>query len=326
MSIALKMLAENANTFAERNAVYSLTENEVSAVNNTMIANLYQSAIDRSHVDFDTIPDSEGDITKYTGYSSLTTALSVIKDISAKTGVAIPEVEVITQAVQNITTYREQFHKGFRLRKEFIILQYNALVFACVEATSAIISSYVDFIKRPDRVEFQLIKGRERNGIITVDILNQFNLAVKKGEFSKALNAVISTGSESLIGAGTAAVTVAVVGSLLSIVPLTREIIFLTYYSRMKLSDYLEQQAALIEVHKETVAASNAPARERNNIVKKQDKYIQQLRRLSDKIKVDRVSSERDAKVEMKKENKTWSLDTVQAQAASTDSGGFQLL
>lgn len=322
----LKILLENAKTFAERNEITGLMESEMNSVTSAMVSNLYKSAIEKSYINFENIPESKGDITRYEGYKSMVESISLLKELCKKHNVKISELETVETAMNNIITYRDAFEKGFKLEKEFIMLQYNILVYACVEALSVIISSYVDFVKRPDRVEFVLNKNpRQHHGFLLMKNLESFNMAVKKGEFSKVLNGVINSGKEGFTGAESILIPAFIIGAVASIVPLIRELIFVFYYSRMKLSDYLEHQATFLEINKQNIQASSLPAKEKNEIIKKQTKYIEKLRKISETIKVDGTMSENKATIELNKENKAWTIDDVKTQAASAATG-FQLL
>jgi hypothetical protein len=139
------------------------------------------------------------------------------------------------------------------------------------------------------------------------------------------MNAVINAGKEGLIGVDDIVIPALILGGVVSLVPLIRELMFLFYYSRMKISDYLKQQAALIEINKQSVLSSSAPAKEKNAILKKQSEKIHSLQVLSDKIKVDRIMSENKSDVELTKQNKSWSIGEIQSQTASNDLG-FQLM
>ena len=77
-------LLENATSFSERSEITSLTEAETYKVSNIMVANLYQSVLDKSYIDFDDIPRSKGDITHYSGYKNMISSISTIKDIATK--------------------------------------------------------------------------------------------------------------------------------------------------------------------------------------------------------------------------------------------------
>lgn len=320
-----KILTENAKTFTERQVITTLTESEVQSVNNTMVSNLYKSAIEKAHIDFDDIPQSKGDVTRYLGYKSLTQSIEILKEISSKNDTKIPELEIVENALNNIVMYREVFEKGFRLNKEFVELQYNTLVYACVESVSVLISSYVDFVKRPDKIDFVIVKDPKRGGSVSIQNLEKFNLTVKKGDFSKTMNAVVNSGKEGLIGVDDIIIPALILGGVISLVPMIRELMFLFYYSRMKVSDYLKQQAALIEINKQSVLSSSVSIKEKNAILKKQNEKIHSLQALSDRIKVDKVMSENKSNVEISKQNKSWSIGEIQSQTATNDLG-FQLM
>jgi len=321
-----KILLENATTFSERNQIFALTEADSAVINNTMIANLYKSAIDKSHVDFDNIPDSKGDITKYTGYVPMMKTISLLKEIAVKSNIKIPELATVEQAISNITVYKDLFEKGFRLEKEFIILQYNVLVAACVESISTIISSYVDYVKRVDKVEFTVIKGSKLSGWLCISNLERFNISVKNGDFAKVLNTVINSGKQGFVGVDDIIIPALIIGGVMILVPLIRELIFYFFYARMKISDYLKQQAAFLELNRINVEVSNLPANKKKEILKKQSETINTLNSLSDKIKVNHTMAQSKAVEALKTENKNWTFDSVQSQAASSDQTGFKLL
>lgn len=321
----MKILKENAKTFSDRRELDTLLESETSAVNNAMVSNLYKSAIEKAHIDFQDIPESKGDLTKYSGYKSMVDTVALLTELSRKMNVKLSELDTIRDAMSALVSHRELFEKGFRLDKEFIILQYNTLVYACVEAISVVISSYVDFVKRPDKVEFSIEKDVRSNGTITLSNLEKFNKTVKQGQFTKVLTTIINTGNEKLIGAETLVVPLLIMGGVAVLVPLIRELVFSFYHSRMQLSDYLNQQAALLEMNKENMKASNMSASERNAIVKKQQAHIEKLRRIADKVKVHTIMGDTKASMEIAKQNKNWTIGEVKSQAASAN-GGLMLL
>lgn len=326
MNPGLRILMENALTYKERGEITSLMENELSAVNNVMIANLYKSAIEKSHIDFDTIPDSKGDLTRYTAYKSIMEVIQLLNSLCEKNGAKIHELDVVETAINNIIANRISFEKGFQLNKEFIILQYNTLVYAVVVAVSEIVSSYVDFVKRPDQAQFTILKGSRRSGTLCISNLEKFNASVKSGDFTKVLGSVIDSGRENFVGSA-AVVPLIIVGSVLVLVPAMRELIFMFYYSRMRVSDYLAQQAALLEINKQNVQInSRIPTKEKNEILRKQQETISKLHNASDKIRVNRVVSEGQANGELQRQNKSFTISSVTTQAASSDQNGIQLL
>lgn len=323
---AFSILLENAKTLKERNEVFTAVK-ENTKLGNTMVSNLYKSALDKANIDFDTIPDSKGDVTKYTGYKFMVETLKNIKDIASASNSTIEEIAIVEETLINLVSYRDLFERGFKLDKEFVILQYNLLVLSCMDATSVILSSYVDFVKRPDNIEFKIIKVKHHSECISIKNLSLYNKSVKNGDFAKVLNAIIKTGNEGIIGIDDALIPVLIVGALLTIVPITRELTFFFFYSRMRISDYLKQQSEFLAMNKQMVEANGQiPAKKRSEIIKKQAKVINSLNDYAEKIQVNHKTVEPKAKNDLKDENKSWTLSNVQTQTASNDANGFSLL
>lgn len=321
---AINLLLENCTSFREKAEIHALTESEVKQINNAMITNLYKSALDKGYVNFDSIPDSKGDITKYEGYDNLLGSINLLKELSNKGNMKIKELDVLETSLMNIKTYKAQFERGFALGHEFVMMEYNSLVYACVEATSTLISSYVDFVKKVDKTEFKIIKGKGLNGNLCLKNLELFNNSVKKGDFNKMMSHLLQSERENFVGSSVGA-GVLVAGMItLSIIPLIRELIYYFYYSRMVVSEYLHHQSLFLEMNRVNIESSSLPAKEKNVIIKKQTEYAKQLDKLSEKIKVNSTMSSNKANNNIKNENKEWTLQNV--QSSSNDDNGFALI
>ena len=323
------LLLENCTTFKDRNEVHALTESQHAKVSNVVLSNLYKSIIEKGHVDFESIPVSRGRISKYDGLENMLASLQIVDEIANKTTIKVPEVKIIQDAIANIEACGDLFEKGFRYDKEFIMMTYSSLVLACVESTSGILSSYIDFMKRPDQIQFKVLdpKGKPYAKLIT--ILDNFNNSVKSGEFRRTMAHVLETEGNNLVGmTATAAIGKSLVflGGLALIIPAIREIIFMFYYSRMRVSEYLKQQAMFVNAHRVNVEMNAAiPARKKQEILKKQEKMINDLNKISEKIRVDYAVSSNKANAEIAGANKKFTLNDTQASASSMD-GGFNLL
>ena len=81
---AIDLLLENCTSFREKAEIHALTESEVKQINNAMITNLYKSALDKAYMNFDEIPESRGDITKYEGYDNMIGSINLLKELSNK--------------------------------------------------------------------------------------------------------------------------------------------------------------------------------------------------------------------------------------------------
>ena len=325
---AIDILLENASSFAEKQEILTLTEAESSAVNSNMVGKLYKSVLDKSHINFEDIPRSKGDITAYSGYKHMVESIEILKQLAAKANTKIADIDIVDSALRNIVAQRNVFELGFKLGKDFVILEYNLLVTACVEATSVLISSYVDFVKRVDKVEFGLINAKHQSGAVCIETLDKFNKSIASGDFAKAMNYVNKNNSvkESLVG--TVALTaVGVVAAVVAIITLMRELVFHYFNMRLKLSDYLKMQSTFLEMNRNSLIANDRiPAQDKLKIMKNQEELANKLARLSEKLRVDQNMADSKAAAQMKNESKGWTLSSIRDENASMDDNGFVLL
>lgn len=325
-SATIDFLLENASTYAEKKAIYALEEADLTTVGNGLISKLYKSAVSKSYINFDEIPDSKGDITKYTGYEDMMQCLSVMENICRKSNVNIRELTVIQSAISNVIGLRDVFTKGFALGKDFLILQYNTIVAACVEATACVISSFVEYTKKIDAYEFKITHNKALQGAQSIKNLETFNKSVSSGEYSKIAHIVLKTdAAKGLITESAVVITAAVISAIVVLVVMMREIVFRIFYSRMKISEYLKMQAMFLEMNRANVEANAAglSPQKKKSVMDKQAKLAEKLSSLSDKIQVNDVVSAKKVATELKKDNATMTLDSV-ANTNKTDS--FELL
>ena len=330
----IDMLLENAESYRERRNILALTEAENNMISNVMISKLYRSAIDRSHIDFDDIPKSKGNITAYKGYKTMTETLKVVENIATKSNTKIPELAVVEKAISNIIGYRDLFEKGFRLDKEFIVLQYNVLVASCVNATTKILYSYVDYIKGVDKVEFTIINNKYDDGDLCIANLEQFNKLCASGEFSKTMNFILKNKAvgesaylqEDFVGA--AVVTTGIILALTIIIRGIRCGVFFFYNMRIGLSNYLNMQAMFLEINKDCVnaEASNVSPAKKKEILKRQEKMIKRLRILADKIAVNNKLAAKKATMDRASEDKGYKYENIKDEVTQNNMGNFQLL
>lgn len=328
----IDILLENASSFTEKSQIQKLTEAEQAVVNDRMVGNLYQSALKKGHINFDRIPTSKGDIQRVDGYQNMVATLNILRGLSKKFGIVIPEIEVVEDAVNNIRMHKPLFDKGFRLEIDFLQTYYNTLVYACIESTSLILSSYVEYTRTVNNVEFRLRRGKGVYGNVCLDSLVKFNKQVKDGSFVKFANGLISKGSENFLGglgangivaAGKTAIKSAiaahpvaagVMGTIAvaaAIVPVIRELIYYFYESRMQVSEYLEQQKQFLEMNEFNLNSSSMDAVKRNKILDKQRNVIGRMEKISDKIRVNQQVSNKSAAGKIKADNKEYTLASV---------------
>ena len=317
-----KVLLENATHYREKNMIIALESEDKTRIDATMLNNLFTSVVNKAHVDFGSIPHSAGDIEKYSEYKQLIEVLDNLAGVAQQSGINITELAVINDALGNLRAYKDTFINAYKMEKDILVMQYNVLVAACIESTSLIVASYMDFIRRIDKGEFTIIKNIKKIDGICFDSLNRFNKVVKTGEFAKFASTILA--KEGFIGTETLLLSTLFIGAAISVVPITRELVFYYYYSRMNLSDYLKQQAIFLELNKPVVQSSAKTMSEKKNIIKKQEALAKAMTKLSDKIKVNHKVTNVKTEKDVKDEQKSWSLDNL--KSATMSGGSISLL
>lgn len=317
MKTCFDIINENATTFADRGKVRALLENERLKVDATMVTNLYKAALEKKHIQFDEIPNSKGDITKYVGYAPMRESLAIVQSLADKYGTKVPEVALINKTLDILEMHRDKFMKGFLLDVEFTQLLYNSVVMGCLEATSCVITSYVDYVKTPESIEFKIVKKVHSAGNLSIQNLQNFNVMHNNGKLAKVLSEA-TVNKDALVGSGYMAAALVVAG-LTTLIPILREIVYITYYSRLKASQLLDHQVHLIELNKKSIERMTGvtPA-ERKKILDRQEKIAREFGKLSDEIAIKARKGEEEATSSIKKENKQWTIDSIGSQNAQS--------
>ena len=126
----INILLENCTTHEEKARLYSLTETEQAVINDRVMGNIYQSALKRKDINFDSIPYSKGDIKKFDGYDNMIATINMLRQLSKKFGIKMNELDIVDTALSNIRAYRKTFTDGFSLGNEFLTIYYTTGVFA----------------------------------------------------------------------------------------------------------------------------------------------------------------------------------------------------
>lgn len=306
-----------ASSKEDQKFMRTMSKNDVHQVNGALIQNLYSSVIQRKDIDFGDIPDSNGDIEKVKFYKTTVESLETLEELYRKNNIDEPSVSEVKRAISNMKKFKPQFTTGFRLKHEFIMITYNSLVMSIVDATSLLISSYVNYVVSADvahRLTHEVDKNR---GYVSLDNIRKFNTASENGNMLNALNYMTDEGRKAFAGEDIL-IGGAVIMCLLSIVPVIREIVYHYYASRIKMADYLSMQADFLEMNKLAVEASKKSPSEKKAVLKKQEAVIKNMRKMADKLTINNVDANDVAKKEIKHDNSLWSLPAIEKQLSNS--------
>lgn len=323
-----KPFTECMNTYFDtedkltRSVLLSVNEADQNVVMTSLSNKLYKHIVDKvDDIDFGTIPLSKGDITKIDNYEELTDCINILSEILQQYNQDTSQVDVVSEALQNMIDRRDLFTKAYALNVEMPMIIYNTIALSIVSSVSYLISSCIEFIKMNDNQGFNIAVDavgvrKSRECVLFAD-LKKFNKICSNGDFDKAMDYVISQnnaknfiGFDTAFGVSSAAI---VLGILLTIIPLVRELIFIFYWSRVKVSEYFEQQANLLIMNSYNIENNlSRNDKDKKEIARKQKKIADVFKKIANKIKVNIKSGESKSKTETKKlDSKKYKQDEV---------------
>lgn len=308
--------------------VHLILEDAESPITRKMIENLYQAIMEKGHVDFDTIPKSAGDITKYSGYETMMNTLNTLRDLASENPAykdLAQYVNDVVKAIGNIALHKPEYSTGFSGKNQMLILEYNTFVFTCVEATTSLLYQFADFLKTPssDVLKIALKNTKYRADLFYIEQLRSFNHVCQSGNYKKYLKGILSSGTKNffLLDDAMAVGTLAIITTvMLSIIPITRRLIYTIQDFRGRLADDLELQAYFLEMNQNYLKANKTrTVAENKKIMEKQEKVRLKFLRLADKLRVSSVRAEELARKTLNNEDRTMSVNSLQDDVSNSD-------
>lgn len=340
--IHVDSIVMEASTSEDKQFMRNMSKEDVNQINATLVQKLYESVLKHNKCDFGDIPKSKGDISKVEGIETCKECLALLKELHGKHGIPTTDIDTVDTSISVLLRHKRQFETGFKLNNEYLIILYNTIVMAIMDGTSMLIADYTNYMVTPNDVEYNGVAGKnKKRGAVSIESLSKFNSLDASGSLDSTINAILSGLTKSSAGTrGKAKVTESVSASALlfgsigaitavalisvkAIVTLLRELIFYFYHLKVSLADYLDTQAAFLEMNRLAIENSNRPASQKKEIIKKQEKVILKLRRASDKLKIKSEDVTVLAKKELEKENSTLSLSSIEKQMTEDKMNGI---
>ena len=297
-----------------RNILLSVNEADQNVVMTSLANKLYSHITDKvDEIDFGTIPNSKGDITKIDNFDNLLDCVNIISDILQQNHQDTSSVEVVSLAIQNMTDRTDMFEKAYKLNVEMPIIIYNTIALSIVSSVSYLISSCIEFVKLPEDKGFDIAMDRAsalkvKEAILFAD-LKKFNKMCGDGSFDKAMDFVMKQNANNFVGTGAftigASSVVVALGILLLIIPVIRELIFFFYYSKAKVSEYFDAQSSLLLINAYNIENNlTREPKKKKQIADKQRKIADTFKKISNALKVNLKTGEKKAVDETEKLDK----------------------
>lgn len=310
-----------------RKVLLAVNEADQNKILVSLTSKLYDNVVDKvDDIDFGEIEMSKGDIEKLPNFETLHECLNNMTRLLIEFKQDTHPVDQIAECISNMIETKDMWKKAYALNVELPMITYNTIVLAIIEATSYMVSMCVEFVKSPseDTMKIMIDKSaltKSKSHMILKNI-ESFNSAFRKGQVQKAMWHVIDESSKKknfvglgiYTGIGVGAAVVGIAGLLFCIIPLIRELIFLFYYTRVRVSDFFEVQADLLQVSSYNVENNrlDLTKEERKKIAAKQMKTADKFRNASRFIAIKTAEAENKAVKEIKKEdNKKYKVGDV---------------
>lgn len=302
-----------------RRTVLALNEEQSNSVLSALTSKLYDYIVSKvDEIDYGEIPDTKGDVTRLSNYDKLRDCILTIKDILKEYNQDATPLNTISEALANLETRKDLFIRAFKSNVELPIVVYNNTVLAVLESVSYMIATSIEFIKTPNTESFTVVLdkvgyAKTKNAMI-YNTLKKFNSSCKSGEMDKALKYIIDHKmkgyQEGAVGviAGIATGLVMV----LSIIPIIREMVFLFYYVRMRVSEFFDMQADLLQMNAHNLEQNEEMDKtKRDNTVTRQMAIVKRYRAIANKIMFTMKKAEVETSKEIETNTKAMNINDV---------------
>ena len=321
--VGVPAIVYEASDANDKAYLHSMNKQDLAQVNANLMQRLYKSMVEFNTTDFGEIPDSMGDIEKLKCYKTTVECLDVVESLMKQNHIKEPALDDTRMAISNIIRLKPHFTNAFKLKQDYIMVVYNTCVMAVLDATRLLITEFVNYMTGPNTASFKLTGRSDKSrGLRSIECLRTFNKLVKDNTVNDTLVGLNSSASNL---SGGLAIPFAVIGGLVALLTLSRQLILFFYQARVSVSDYLEMEAMFLEANKLSVEASKLPPEKRKIVLLKQEKVILKLRHLADDLKIKTEDADVASKNMEKKQNSSWSLKEIERDIADQKLNGGQM-
>ena len=302
-----------------RRTILSLDEAGQNSILTNLTSKLYDHIVKKTtSIDYGKIPQTKGDITKLDAYEDLKDVLEILHGILKEYHQDGGPIDVCTTALTNLETRKDLFERAYRADCELPVMIYENAVLALVSGVSYMIAGCIEFIKTPSdetyTIQLDKIAYAKSKDYLLYHALEKFNKSCANGDLDKAVNDIISRRVRKFTGvaAGIIAGTVIGIVVIMNIVPILRELVYVLYYTRTRISDFFEVQADLLQMNAYNVEAnSSINPEDRKEIADKQIAIADKFRTIANKVQIDAKQSDVKASRDIEANQRKYKVDDL---------------
>lgn len=274
---------------------------------------LYKDIMSKSNVDFGSIPQSRGDITKFQHYRTMCNSIDSLNQLLGdRANEGMIRMNSLHEA---IIAEREAFEFGYKVGVEILQYVYCTMVEALMDVISENIVAYVDFLKETQNVDLPP-KPSMKNSRVDKSV-DTFLRLRQNGEWKKLVDHYKREYSKRFFAEALLIGTATVVG-VVALLWAIRSLIYTYFYSTVK----VDEKARAMSNYLSAVSAT-----ETNKDAKlKQDKVISRLNNVAAFIETKILKEDPKVSKEVQQSDALISksaLMSVNQMPKETDSSGY---
>lgn len=147
---------------------------------------IYQSAMVRANINFGKVPESQGDLTKFTRYRTIAENLNLLLRQMGEYG--IYEIELTKKLHDTIIKCRDDFAYGYKVDSMFLKTTYQSLVYQLCEMIDLCDCIYIDALKAG--AESKPFKPESYKELLLVQNVAKFVKMYETGEWAQTMNGI----------------------------------------------------------------------------------------------------------------------------------------
>ena len=309
-----------------RKAVIHMNEADQGSILTALTSKLYDNIVSKvDDIDYGEIPSTKGDITKLSNYNKLNECVELLRNILKEFKQDAAPIDEIAKAISNVSVNKDIFTRAYKFDCELPIIMYNNVVLSIISGVSYMIATCIEFMKTPNQDTFQITLdkvafAKTKNNML-YNNLKRFNKSCTSGDFQKGMEHILQNRIKKLGEAAVGSIAAGIVATIgiagiiaiiTHIIPILREMVFFFYYTRMRVSDFFDIQADLLQMNAYNVENNSIKDdADKERIVSKQLKIVELFRKIANKISFTGRKAEVETSKEITRSSKKMKLNDI---------------
>jgi hypothetical protein len=306
------MTCEGSRSFfcSELDGKFVITNESVKSFIIDKLKDIITTKIAKMDVEYQDIIKTNGNYKQYKHFDSINDTITELMKLVGNTpslpNDVVSSITAIRDAHVNVLKNVSHFKEAYTYNIPVVKQYYLTVVASIIYSIGFIITSMLDYERREGNVDYVLIfknqnlleRGLPKN---MLTVIHQFNYDIRDGKVFVHIKEEKNRKPKAVTNETVVPLLIAGIGIGLAMLPsIIRHVIYFFMYSKIKLADHIRAQADFLALNARNYAKSGG----KEEYVKKQEKYVSQLREFAAKLSTDRYLTEKQVSREIDIEDK----------------------